>query len=59
MRGPLVGAEKAGLFVTYRLAGEDVSECFRMLRRVAESYLADVTQVTRQFLQGVGRRREP
>jgi rhodanese-related sulfurtransferase/DNA-binding transcriptional ArsR family regulator len=50
----LVTTAKAGLFVTYRLAGEDVSECFRTLRRVAESHLADVTQVTRQFLHQRG-----
>lgn len=50
----VVTAEKAGLFVTYRLAGEDVSECFRTLRRLAESHLADVTQVTRQFLHERG-----
>lgn len=50
----LVTAEKAGLFVTYRLAGEDVSDCFRILRRVAEAHLADVTQVTRQFLHERG-----
>ncbi len=50
----LVTAEKAGLFVTYGLAGEDVSEYFRTLRRVAESHLADVTQVTRQFLHERG-----
>ena len=50
----LVTAEKAGLFVTYRLAGDDVSDCFRTLRRVAESYLADVTRTTRRFLDQRG-----
>lgn len=50
----LVAAEKAGLFVTYRLGGEDVSDCFRTLRRVAEAHLGDVTQVTRQFLHQRG-----
>jgi rhodanese-related sulfurtransferase len=50
----LVTAEKAGLFVTYRLAGEDVSDCFRSLRHVAELHVADVTQVTRQFLHERG-----
>jgi rhodanese-related sulfurtransferase len=50
----LVTAEKAGLFVTYQLAGEDVSKCFRTLRHVAQSHLADVTQVTRQFLHERG-----
>ena len=50
----LVTAEKAGRFVTYRPAGEDVSACFRALRRVAESHLADVTQVTRWFLHQRG-----
>lgn len=50
----LVTAEKAGLFVTYSLAAENVSECFRTLRRVAESHLTDITQVTRQFLRERG-----
>jgi rhodanese-related sulfurtransferase len=50
----LVTTEKHGLFVTYQLAGEDVSVCFRTLRRVAELHLADVAQVTRRFLHGRG-----
>lgn len=50
----VVTAEKAGLFVTYRVAGQDVSDCFRTLRRVAESHLGDVTQATRQFLHERG-----
>ncbi|MBI4501524.1 MAG: metalloregulator ArsR/SmtB family transcription factor [Gemmatimonadetes bacterium] len=50
----LLTAERAGLFVTYRLAGGDVSEFFRTFRRVAESHLADVNQVTRDFLDERG-----
>jgi rhodanese-related sulfurtransferase len=57
----LVEAEKAGLFVTYRLADEQVCHFFRSLRLLAETRLAEIREITRQFvesrqgLQAVGR----
>jgi rhodanese-related sulfurtransferase len=45
----LVEAEKGGLYVTYRLASEDVGVFSVQLRRLAESRLADVERVKRQF----------
>ena len=48
----LVEAEKAGLFVTYRLADETVCEFFRAMRVLAESRLAEVEQTKRRFLEG-------
>lgn len=53
-RARLVEAEKAGLYVTYRLAGAEVSTFFLHLRRLAESRLAEVEQVTRQYLEARG-----
>lgn len=47
----LVEAEKAGLFVTYRLAGEQVCQFFRSLRSLAETRLAEVAEITRRFLE--------
>jgi rhodanese-related sulfurtransferase/DNA-binding transcriptional ArsR family regulator len=49
-RARLVEAEKAGLYVTYRLADPHVGEFFLELRRLAESRLAEVQHVTRQYL---------
>ncbi len=46
----LVEAEKSGLFVTYRLADEQVCQFFRSLRRLAESRLSEVREITREFL---------
>jgi len=46
----LVEAEKEGLYVTYRLADEQVAKFFRALRSVAEARLAEVDQVARTFL---------
>ncbi len=46
----LVAAEKAGLFVTYRLADEQVCQFFRSLRSLAETRLADIRELTRDFL---------
>ncbi len=46
----LVEAEKAGLFVTYRLADEQVCQFFRSLRSLAEARLAEVGEITRCFL---------
>src|SRR3990167_8293646 len=53
-RARLVEAEKAGLYVTYRLADPQVGEFFLELRRLAESRLAEVQQVTRQYLEQRG-----
>ncbi|MBI4877096.1 MAG: metalloregulator ArsR/SmtB family transcription factor [Acidobacteria bacterium] len=47
----LVEAEKAGLYVTYRLADEDVCRFFRSLRSLAEMRLTEIREITRQFLQ--------
>ena len=48
----LVETEKKGLFVTYRLADPAVCEFFRAMRILAESRLAEVEQIKRQFLEG-------
>ena len=48
----LLEAEKKGLYVTYRLAGESVCAFFRAMRSLAESRLAEVEQITRRFLAG-------
>jgi rhodanese-related sulfurtransferase/DNA-binding transcriptional ArsR family regulator len=53
-RARLVDAEKAGLYVTYRLADPQVSDFFLGLRRLAESRLAEVQQVTQQYLERRG-----
>jgi rhodanese-related sulfurtransferase/DNA-binding transcriptional ArsR family regulator len=53
-RARLVDAEKAGLYVTYRLAGAQVGDFLLALRRLAESRLAEVQQVTRQYLERRG-----
>ena len=45
-------SEKEGLFVIYRLADPAVCEFFRAMRMLAESRLAEVEQVKRQFLAG-------
>ena len=46
----LVEAEKAGLYVTYRLADEQVRQFFRSLRSLAETRLAEIREITREFL---------
>lgn len=46
----LVDAEKQGLHVEYRLAGEDVCEFFLTLRNLAEGRLAEIEVVTREYL---------
>jgi rhodanese-related sulfurtransferase len=48
----LVEAEKEGLFVIYRLADQTVCEFFHAMRVLAESQLAEVEQIKRQFLEG-------
>jgi rhodanese-related sulfurtransferase/DNA-binding MarR family transcriptional regulator len=51
----LVEAEKRGVFVTYRLAGDGVDTFFQSLRRVAEERLLEVQQIARTFFQRRGR----
>ena len=46
----LVEAEKSGLFVTYRLADDQVCRFFRSLRSLAEVRLTEVGEITRRFL---------
>jgi rhodanese-related sulfurtransferase len=50
-RARLVDAEKAGLYVTYRLADRQVDAFLLDLRRLAESRLAEIQQITRKFLE--------
>ncbi len=47
----LVETEKTGLYVTYRLADQQVCDFFRALRALAESRLAEIREITRQFLE--------
>lgn len=49
-RARLVEAEKAGLYVTYRLADPQVGAFLLELRRLAEARLAEIQQVTQQYL---------
>jgi rhodanese-related sulfurtransferase/DNA-binding transcriptional ArsR family regulator len=46
----LLEATKEGLFVTYRLADPVVADLFLSLRKVAETQLAEVSKITRDFL---------
>ncbi|MDD9940950.1 MAG: metalloregulator ArsR/SmtB family transcription factor [Myxococcales bacterium] len=45
----LVESEKKGLYVEYRLADEQVSSVFVAVRMLAESRLAEIEQVTREY----------
>jgi rhodanese-related sulfurtransferase len=45
----LVQAEKAGLYVTYRLADPAVCDFFQTLRALGEKRLAEVDSILRQF----------
>jgi rhodanese-related sulfurtransferase/DNA-binding transcriptional ArsR family regulator len=47
----LVEAEKSGLFVTYQLADQGVSDFLRGLRVLAEARLAEIHEITRAFFQ--------
>jgi rhodanese-related sulfurtransferase len=49
-RARLVEAQKAGLYVTYRLADQQVGAFLLQLRSLAESRLAEVQHITRQYL---------
>ena len=53
-RARLVDGDKAGLYVTYRLADPQVGDFFLELRQLAESRLAEVQQVTRRYLEQRG-----
>lgn len=48
----LIEAEKDGVFVSYSLADEAVSDFFRTLRVLAATRLAELEQMARQFFQG-------
>lgn len=50
----LVEAEKRGLYVEYRLAGDEVARFFVALRGLAEARLAEVDRVTREYLERRG-----
>jgi rhodanese-related sulfurtransferase len=50
----LVDAEKAGLFVTYRLADDSVCAFFQTLRSLGEKRLAEVESILRQFRETPG-----
>ena len=50
----LVDAEKEGLYVTYRLADEQVCHFFQALRRLSEARLVEVEHITRTFLEDRG-----
>lgn len=50
----LVDAEKAGLYVTYRLADDEVCTFFLALRELATSRLAEIERVTRAYLRDRG-----
>jgi rhodanese-related sulfurtransferase/DNA-binding transcriptional ArsR family regulator len=53
-RARLVETQKRGLYVTYRLADSQVGAFLVGLRRLAESRLAEIAQVTRQYLEARG-----
>jgi DNA-binding transcriptional ArsR family regulator/rhodanese-related sulfurtransferase len=53
-RARLVDAQKAGVYATYRLADTQVGEFCLSLRRLAESRLAEIQHVTRQYLEARG-----
>jgi rhodanese-related sulfurtransferase len=48
----LVDAHKDGLFVTYRLADQQVCGFYQALRTLAESRLAEIEAIVRQFNHG-------
>jgi rhodanese-related sulfurtransferase len=53
-RARLVAAEKAGLYVTCRLADPAVETFLLELRHLAESRLAEIRHITRTFLESRG-----
>ncbi|MGH9349778.1 MAG: ArsR/SmtB family transcription factor [Vicinamibacterales bacterium] len=50
----LVDSEKAGLYVTYRLADSQVAAFFLHLRTLAEARLAEIERVSREYFEGGG-----
>ncbi|MEO8092200.1 MAG: metalloregulator ArsR/SmtB family transcription factor [bacterium] len=46
----LIESEKAGTYVTYRVAGDDVRALFQTVRALAETRLAEIERVTQSFL---------
>ena len=50
----VVESEKHGLYVTYRLADDRVSQFYRELRLLAESRVAEIALVTAEFLGSRG-----
>jgi rhodanese-related sulfurtransferase len=50
----LVAADKKGLYVEYRLADDEVARFFIGLRGLAESRLAEVERVTREYVERRG-----
>ena len=46
----LVECEKQGLYVHYRLSGNDVVELITQLRKVAENHLAKINQLIEDYL---------
>lgn len=51
-RARLVEAERDGVYIQYRLADPEVCAFFLSLRRLAESRLLEIEQITREFLEG-------
>lgn len=47
----LLESQRSGPFVTYRLADEQVGQVLRAMRVMAESRLAEIDQIRRQFLK--------
>ena len=50
----MVDARKNGVHVTYRLAGQEVSTFYRSLRKLAESRLLEIDQVSKDFFRARG-----
>ncbi|MBI4473066.1 MAG: metalloregulator ArsR/SmtB family transcription factor [Acidobacteria bacterium] len=50
----LVESEKNGLYVTYRIAGEEVFQFLSSLQALAESQLADIRRITEKFVADQG-----
>jgi rhodanese-related sulfurtransferase len=53
-RARLVEGEKAGLYVTYRLADPQVERFLLEMRHLAESRLAEIQHITRMYLESRG-----
>ena len=49
-RARLVETEKRGVFVSYRLANDQVCALYRSLRLLAQARLLEIEEVTRQFM---------